>query len=829
MKKIVLILFILTCFALAGMYNLSYVESQFTFEVENGFDRVKADKMVAVGDVGSPELPVHSLVLIIPNGQRVADVEIVSMNTSVYSTAYDIYPLQPLHKMNEDPPPWIPQDAEIYDNDAIYPDSPVRVIEHGRIDGIPVVSIAVAPLLYNPVHDRLYLVQDVTFSLNFVQSNYASRPRIRSQIAHEIWKEHVKSSVFNDWEVDMYYQPADQTILMSSYGQPTQEPSFHDVVIVSPPGMSGAFKPLERWLMEKGMPTKIVTTNWIYANYDGMWDSTDYAGFSREGFCDNASQIKEFLYDSWYNDGACYALLVGIAETGMPYRQLYGPASAPTDLYYHDFDGGWWYQDPSRFEEMWVGRVPAWNYEQAASWVYKRLVYEKSPANLNELSCALWISEDNEPYWKFKSLMDETIRITGFENWMEQHKVVDHPCNPSNHGLIDTLNKGYGFCSHYGHGAGDTWKVKYYTSGPKELLVSWDWDDYPSYEEFRNKDKYYVAWSVGCATAQYDTILNGSQNHTGWDAMQPLPCCAEGFVSWYDLSLQQPGYPIGAVAYDGDVRGGSIPDFLMHRNYISLIRGGSIWHGQRLGNIHAKQKYAPLYGPDNIDIHYCMNRHLFGSPEIEIWCDTPRFLVNEHVEDIEMDESEPSLVTVTVFDVLPESGELVPLQDATVILYRGCPPTYQIFKLGRTDSEGKVSFTVFPEDTGWIKVTSTARGHVPCQTEIKVVNEVENIAGGKPKEIWRDGGQIFHEFPGLVFDIVVPTVVKNTIKLKYVIPQTQNVRLDVYDITGSRIAVMERMAKPGVYDYSLKNLGSGAYFIVLKGKETITRKVLVVR
>ncbi|KPJ71920.1 hypothetical protein AMJ52_08085 [candidate division TA06 bacterium DG_78] len=826
--KVIWSILLLICFAIASTYNLSYNESQFTFEPENGYDRVTAETMLPIGNPGDPELPAHSLLFIIPNGQKVGSINVVSLDKQAYSGTYDIYPLQPSVTFNEPPPPWVPQNPDIYETDALYPESPVKIIEHGKLDGIPVVSIVVAPLLYNPVNDSLYLVENVSFSFNFEPDRYVKRPEIRSIVAHEIWYDHVSSSVYNDWEVDICYTPPASVASFATYSTYPTEPKFYDVVIVTPPDMEQALKPLERWLFEKGMPTKIVTTDWIYSNYDGSWDTLDYAGLSTDKSRNNATQIKEFLYDSWYSDGTCFALLVGIAESGMPYRQLYGTASPPVDMYYQDFDGFWWGQEPSRYEEIWIGRVPAWDSIQAAGWTYKRLAYEKEAANGTQRCCALWITQDADAYWNFPGMMDNTIGVTGFDQWMIQHKVVGHECNPGNHGLIDTLDIGYGFCNQYGHGAGDVWKTKTYGSGPKELLVSWDWSWHPSYDEFRNKDRYYVVWSLGCGTAWFDTVLAGSMNVTGWHAMLPMPCCAEGFVSWYNDP-----YPLGAVAYDGGVRPTSTEDICMHMNFISMMRSGSVYHRQRYGVLHAKQKYAGMYGPAYITIGMAMNRHAFGSPEMEFLQDgVVRLLANEHVDVLKTNET--SVVTVTVYDVTPLQGmpdvDTVPKENATVCLYKGISPEPEIFEVGRTNSQGQVEFTITPKHAGLITVTSTAKDFVPHQTKIRVLDVfVDTLTPAlKPKKEPRPGPASLEDGQVLAFDLIIPTITTD-LRLKYSVPEAQNIRLTVYDITGAKVACEKRMVKPGVYDYSLSGLSSGVYLVRLEGEKRITRKTLIVR
>jgi hypothetical protein len=483
-----------------GPYTLSFNLSQFEFTVENGYDRVKGIEMSALTDIGAPELPVKSLNFILSNGAKVQNIEILSLSLVPVAGTYNIYPSQPQVPMTAPPPPWVGPDSLIYSKDELYPDSmPIKVIHQGGFSGIPNVTIAIYPLLYNPVRDSLYLVQSVTFRFTLEFVPLSRRPQIMGERVYQLCKDAIKSSVYNYWEVDAFYTPPPlipDEQLLSRGGM--------EVVIITTSTMAGAYQPLAQWLVEKGMPTMIVAIDWIYAMYDGHWDETNYAGWSHEHIGDDAAKVKEFLYDAHWRHGLAFAILGGSDGREFPFRYCSG---YPGDLYFQDFTGNWM-GNPDYHEEIWIGRVPAWNYDQALSWVEKRLTYEKSPVNRNLMNHSLWICQKNETQyrWDFHNYMDLTKQY--FPSYFTQHQIVDYPSTPQDHGLIDTLSKGYGIGSHYGHGGPDgirTRTVGY--NAQKYLVESYEHGNWPSVDELYNVDKYYVFYSAGCATAVFDSLL----------------------------------------------------------------------------------------------------------------------------------------------------------------------------------------------------------------------------------------------------------------------------------------------------------------------------------
>lgn len=120
-----------------------------------------------------------------------------------------------------------------------------------------------------------------------------------------------------------------------------------------------------------------------------------------------------------------------------------------------------------------------------------------------------------------------------------------------------------------------------------------------------------------------------------------------------------------------------------------------------------------------------------------------------------------------------------------------------------------------------MKVTVTKKNHIPYQGKVEVYE------GGGPQT-----HKIIPQY--LVFGLkVYPNIISHNTQLQYTIPQSQKIRLNLYDISGRKInSIADGVIEPGIYTYDLDSsmLSAGIYFLILEGKEeTITEKVLIVR
>ncbi|MEO0190250.1 MAG: C25 family cysteine peptidase [candidate division WOR-3 bacterium] len=704
-----------------GPYTLSFDLSQFEFSVENGFDRVRGIEMSATTDTGAPELPVKYLNFIIPNGNRVQNIEIINLSIAPISGTYNIYPRQPPIPLSihEPPPPWVPPDSAVYSYDAPFPDSiPIFVSHQGHYDGHPIVTIGVYPLFYNPVKDTLYLIQSITFRFQFETVPISIRPQIRGRRIQQLYINGLKSSVFNSWEVDVLYTPPHQIVP----DEQLLRLGYPEVIIIAAPACTAAYRPLADWLTQKGMLCFIRSTDWVYANFDGIWP--DLPGYPGENAGDDAAKIKEYLRTLYLTNGTAFAIISGVLQPANPdksfpirycwcWDDFDNPIYViPSDLYFQDFTGRWDADGDRRFgeptndipdyyEEIWIGRVPAWDLEQSVSWVEKRLVYERSPTNKDLMTQSLWITQSGNG---FVPLMEQAIQC--FPPQFNHRRVIDHPCNEYDHRLMtDTLSMGYGMLSTYGHGAPDAQRARV---ADGRHFYSWERDNLPYLGEPRNINKFYVVYSVGCENAWFDTSTYLDGPCYPWTANGPYPCIAEAFTSFYRWTGPSPnGYPpFNAVAFLGNTRAGLYyGSFDLHRNFITRL----FYYDTLLGFAEAHARYAPHWPWDWRYVVYSHN--LFGSPEMPVWTEIPLDLIVEHIDAIP--SNTPIDFQVHVHDM---NG---PLANALVTLYK--EPEGYLAESQRTDPGGMAIFNdLTVPTTGIMKVTVTASNHIPYQGDVQV-------------------------------------------------------------------------------------------------------------
>jgi len=703
-----------------GPYTLSFNLSQFEFSVENAYDRVKGIEMSVVTDTGAPELPVKSLNFILPNGKKVQGIEVLSLSLVPLSGTYNIYPTQPPRPFGLDSAPYIPfvpPDTAIYYLNALYPDStPIAVMHEGSYDGIPVTGIAVYPLLYNPVKDSLYLVQSVTFRFTLEATAVSVRPQIRGERIHQLYLNGLRSSVYNQWEVDAFYTPPYQIIPDDEKGRL----GYPDVIIIAPRACTLAYRPLANWLTEKGMFCIIKSTAWVYQNYDGIWDPLP--GYPGEYIGDDAAKIKEYLRKMYLECGTPFAVLGGVPqsiypENYFPFRYCNG---IPSDLYLQDFTGEWM-NNPDYHEEIWIGRVPAWNYDQASWWVEKRLTYEKSPANRNLMTHSLWITQGHQPDCiDFEGMMNGTKPY--FPPQFIYHQVVNHPSNANDHRLIDTLSIGYGIVSTYGHGGTDGIRTAY--PDYRQLIMSWPWvyggGVMPNLSEHYNVNKYYIVYAINCDNAWYDDIdATGHHWSEQWTSNGSLPCIAEAWTSFYRLAgvPPDPYPPINAVAFLGNTRSGWVGEAeSMHRAFINRL----FYYDTLIGKAEAKSRYVGSW-------HGRYVHNLFGSPEMPVWTQNPKDMTVEHPDAIPTNT--PINFEVTVYED-PTGVQPIPLANALITLYKPGIIFPEVYESESTNVEGKAYFSVNVSTTGVMKVTVTKHNYIPYQGDVQVFEFLVDMPTG---------------------------------------------------------------------------------------------------
>ncbi len=161
--------------------------------------------------------------------------------------------------------------------------------------------------------------------------------------------------------------------------------------VICPPEFTGAAARLQAANETAGLPTRVVTTDWIAANFEGR---------RPDGGADLQTAIRDFIRFAFEQENLRFVLLLGDADYDqtpfVPVRYLQTttyPAPIPSDVYYGCLDGtfdadadGIYGEDEDGegggpvdlLFEVHVGRVPADSVQEAEAFVDKLVSYRNT-------------------------------------------------------------------------------------------------------------------------------------------------------------------------------------------------------------------------------------------------------------------------------------------------------------------------------------------------------------------------------------------------------------------------------------------------------------------
>ncbi|WFO74725.1 hypothetical protein J4526_06500 [Desulfurococcaceae archaeon MEX13E-LK6-19] len=243
-------------------------------------------------------------------------------------------------------------DKEVYGKDSFFPGTLATVkVYHGLL-GKSIIVIHVYPIQYNPVEDKLIVIDNL--------------------------------------KVSIYYpQP-----------KPMQFPQKSLVIITTPDLVDLVNNTLAEFYKSKGFNVTIVDTDYIYENYSPVRNITEYSGFYNVTYHDNiyellkrsynhtlARKIIRFLNETYGN--FTHVLLIGNAVDVPPsfyfqyssYLYYYlDPYNAwiPTDLFYADLDR-------DLIPDLFVGRIPFSNITYVNYTIHKIMAWYNTSAASSDL------------------------------------------------------------------------------------------------------------------------------------------------------------------------------------------------------------------------------------------------------------------------------------------------------------------------------------------------------------------------------------------------------------------------------------------------------------
>ncbi len=383
------------------------------------FDRVTMEGTYSIGKrLGEPVLPLKSINILIPFGREVEGIEIIHGDKVTLEGSFVIQP-----KQRSVPLSWVDKMEPISPNDAVYnstvpyPRETHSTLSIQNLRGFKVLPVNLYPVVYIPKNRQLYYYPSMIVNVCLSRTTSSTQRHLFRGLPED--RKWLKEKVINPESINTYPQFRMQNSITNAKYVIVTSKFLKDY------GGKYNWQALTVHKNSKGITTEIVTTEWIYENYDGT---------RPDGGSDHQTQIRNFIIDAYRNWGTEYILLGGdgdgaqvfgyeanVGESNwddiIPAREFYCDTgdfddNIPADLYYACLDGSFDYnangtygetgdgpngEEVDLYAEIFIGRAPVDSEEELSHFVKKSLTYERL-SQPSYLRLAYMLGEDLEQW-----------------------------------------------------------------------------------------------------------------------------------------------------------------------------------------------------------------------------------------------------------------------------------------------------------------------------------------------------------------------------------------------------------------------------------------------
>ncbi|MDD5529462.1 MAG: C25 family cysteine peptidase [bacterium] len=644
-------------------------------------DKLTPGAILHTTEAGSPMLPFYEIHILIPQDATVNSLEVTSTNNEKLPDKYLLFPSQRPQPLiyNIPAPKFISPNPAIYKSSIHYPGNLAKLVGTGNKGGYKIASILIYPIQYIPLEKQVIFYSSIKIKLTY---NHNSQTNLLTPFQKNIIKQEIKNTVLNPENIELYapYTASKQNEI--------------PYCIITNNALSVEFQRLADWKTRKGVNSKVMIVDSIYSTFSGT---------------DRQAKIREFIKYAYTNWGTQYFLLGGQCdfennEEIVPRRDAFcintgispyvDGDTLPSDLYYSDLDGTWDKNGNGTYGEMddsidlysdvYVGRAPAKDINQAKIFVDKVLAYEKNPLKgyakkILLVGAELWPSNN----YNGDIVSDSIIFITP-SDW-SKGKLYYKDGNLSRDAIVDSVNAGFGLIHYAAHG------------GPPVMRVAGESFSIPYVDILNNINKFGIHNAISCFTGALDEVNSTEYNYD---------CLAEHIVNNPNgggvASIMNTRYGWGTPPTMGMAE-------LLDVEFYNQLFNSETYH---LGIAHAlsKNPYCGIAQTDTFWRYSIYELTLFGDPELPIWTKDPENLAVSYLSTIGTGSQN--------FNVHC-SHNSSPKESIFVCLMKGT----EIYKTGYTNSAGNVIFNISPTIPGNMYVTATAHNFYPYEGTSTVVGQ----------------------------------------------------------------------------------------------------------
>ena len=492
------------------------------FATTNGETTVRVDGYWDLTDPGTAALPYRVVSFLLPPGEKVAGFTATGSPELALAAPGALRISGPL--LSEDGEAGVGEPlAGVSIAGQMYPSQPVRHLGTGYWHGRAIASFAVFPLRTRD--GELFLSEKIDIEVTTTGDDSADRI-IRRQRAHPNFERrfaatlerHVVNAEMNARYAGAATAPTKKPDVKGF--APTPYPSLEgspvDYLIITTDALAGEYQRLADWKTAKGVPTVIRTVEWILAN-------------TKQGV-DMQETLRFFIQDAYAKWGITYLLLGGDTDI-LPPRYGYsrwheGGTKATADIYFACLDGSWndthdqfWgegvngvpFDNPDLYVEVYNGRIPFSDVSGVSTMIDKILEYEQG-YDTSHLDRYLFLSEvlfptdwPNDPTITLNGAdVAEVLLATGMTgvtldivkmyetDWLYPGAVAENKA-----AAIDSLNSGFNFVNHIGHG------FRFNMSVGDASILNGDAD------ALINNGQWFNLFMLNCTAAAFDFFCLG--------------------------------------------------------------------------------------------------------------------------------------------------------------------------------------------------------------------------------------------------------------------------------------------------------------------------------
>ncbi len=596
-----------------------------------------------IDQVGAPMLPVKYIRLSVPYNATNITVKPLCSWTPAFENKRE-YPA-PVPLTTNDTIPDQPElviDSAIYMTDAYWPPAAAELVGEGFYMGENhIITVAVYPMLYNPVQNKMHNYTQVCVKVNYDLGGTPANMLVRrGGDLRQQEQQAAKAIVDNPHQVEGFAVPAAQAHHMPAHGLIpdsllTDTASYYyggelytwgdraRYLIVTTRELAPSFKRLAALKRQKGYSVQIkciediltdprVQHGDVFVRANG--DTISFIN-------DDAGKLRQYLKLAHAYDNTQFVLLGG---KDIPFRYGYNQyigqtfRSIPTDWYYCDLTTNWnidnddLYGEYNRFTlnnpfdrepELFVGRLMADESSHIVNYTDKLLRYELNPGNGNASYVSRSLFTEGSLFNNIDSI------ASSFENIFDDVVIMKQTSNsqlyPKASEIMSAFNTNpFGFLTIYGHGSPKSVLVSNAMGNTSYLYSLSDYligDNNSSIDQMNNKYMPGIYYSLSCVNMPFDVLENYNVFNLGQS---------------YTLGMNY-----GGVAFLGNTRNTfhNISDSntgcgLLEKKFAAQISNGNT----QCGIAEALSK------SNDSDVYMDMIHNLLGEPEFDIWTDTPQ-------------------------------------------------------------------------------------------------------------------------------------------------------------------------------------------------------------